>query len=507
MRNVFLRVAAGATLASLTLFPLTAIVCWSAEPLTVGSKKFTESVVLGELVRQLSESSGTPAHHRSQLGGTRILWNALESGEIDVYPEYTGTLEQELLPGIPRDRIQEKLADRGLRMSAPLGFNNTYAIGMAKERARSLSIRKLSDLRKHPDLRLGLSSEFMDRADGWPRVRAKYRLPQKTVRGLDHDLAYRALESSDIDAIDLYSTDAEIEYYDLITLEDDLGVFPRYDAILLYRADLERTHPAALRGILSLEGKISEGMMTSMNSKAKLKRIQEGSVASEFLASELGVEAKPQKKSTATELALTRLWEHLSLVSKSMLAAILVAIPLGIWSARSPGAGHLILTIIGMIQTVPALALLVMLIQPLKLLGLPGIGDTPAIVALFLYSLLPIVRNTHVGLRGIPSAITESAEALGLTPMTRLRRVEIPLASPMILAGIKTATVINVGFATLGALIGAGGFGQPILTGIRLDDYGLILQGAVPAALLALAFQALFDLSEKFWVPRGLRLK
>jgi osmoprotectant transport system permease protein len=159
-----------------------------------------------------------------------------------------------------------------------------------------------------------------------------------------------------------------------------------------------------------------------------------------------------------------------------------------------------ILAVAGVLQTVPSLALLVLMIPLL------GIGAPPAIAALLLYSLLPIVRNVHAGLRAIPEPLRESAEALGLPPAARLLRVELPLASPAILAGIKTSAVINVGTATLGALIGAGGYGQPILTGIRLDDAGLLLEGAVPAALLALAVQGLFDGLERVLAPRGLRL-
>jgi osmoprotectant transport system permease protein len=178
-----------------------------------------------------------------------------------------------------------------------------------------------------------------------------------------------------------------------------------------------------------------------------------------------------------------------------------VAVPLGILAARLPRLGSFILATTGVIQTIPSLALLVFMIPWL------GIGAKPALVALFLYSLLPIVRNTATGLRDIPPSLRESAEALGLPPGARLRLVELPLASRAILAGIKTAAVINVGTATIGALIGAGGFGQPILTGIRRDDVAMILyEGAIPAAVLALAVQGAFDLAERWLVPKGLRL-
>jgi osmoprotectant transport system permease protein len=170
----------------------------------------------------------------------------------------------------------------------------------------------------------------------------------------------------------------------------------------------------------------------------------------------------------------------------SLLAAIVVAVPLGIAAARRRRLGSAILGAAGIVQTIPSLALLVLLIPLL------GIGTLPAIAALFVYSVLPIVRNTATGLQGIPVALLESADVLGLSSWARLVRIELPLALPSIMAGIQTSAIINVGTATLGALIGAGGLGQPILTGIRLDDRSLILEGAVPAALLALAVQALF---------------
>ena len=184
-----------------------------------------------------------------------------------------------------------------------------------------------------------------------------------------------------------------------------------------------------------------------------------------------------------------------------LIIGILVAIPLGIMSVKKQRLGFFILGFVGIIQTMPALALLVFMIP------IFGIYAPPAIAALFLYSLLPIVRNTHSGLSNISIEIQESADALGLRPLKKLMLIEMPLASPTILAGIKTAGVVTVGFATLGALIGAGGYGQPILTGIRLDNYALILEGAVPAAVMALVVQVVFDLIERILVPKGLRLR
>jgi osmoprotectant transport system permease protein len=485
------------------LWALWAAPAWGqvAPPVTVGSKSFTESVILGEMVRQLAEHEGAVADHRKQLGGTRVLWNALLSGDIDAYPEYTGTLLQELLVGDgpgTRDELERALARRGIRMTGPLGFNNTYAIGVTSGLADGLGLESISDLAGHPDLAFGFANEFMDRADGWPGLRDHYDLPQNNVRGLDHDLAYRGLASGAIHATDLYSTDAEIAYYDLRALEDDLGFFPDYQAVILYRADLEARAAEVVRAFRRLETRISASRMSAMNARVKLGGEPESQVAGDFLEQEFAV-----SRSAADRDKESSFWrytrEHLVLVGVSLGAAILLAIPLGILAARRRRLGQLILTAAGIVQTIPSLALFVFMIPLL------GIGGPPAVVALFLYSLLPIIRNTHSGLKDISPGIIESARALGLPSLARLRLVELPLATRSILAGVKTSAVINVGTATLGALIGAGGYGQPILTGIRLDDTGLILQGAVPAAMLALVVQGLFELAERWALPRGLR--
>jgi osmoprotectant transport system permease protein len=485
-----------------------------APKVVVGSKAFTESVILAELVAQLASRTGARVTHRAELGGTRVLWNALRKGAIDVYPEYTGTLSQEIFAGQDmrgEEALRRALADKGVRMSRPLGFNNTYALGMKEETAERLGIRTISDLRRHPELKFGFTNEFMDRGDGWPGLRRRYQLPQQNVTGLEHALAYRGLDNGSIDVTDLYSTDAEIKYYGLRLLEDDQGYFPTYYAVLLYRADLEERAPEVVEALLQLEGRIPQAAMVEMNSQAKPRsgpRVPESRVAADFLAA-----TRPAEAGVVARLLHTT-GEHLFLVAVSLTAAILLAVPLGIVAARRPGIGQVILAVTGTIQTIPGLALLVFimallnLVPPLPLFGkLPGLGTLPAILALFLYSLLPIVRNTYAGLHDIPGTVRESAEALGLPAGARLRLVELPMAARSILAGIKTSAVINVGTATLGALIGAGGYGQPILTGIRLDNVGLILEGAVPAALLALLFQGLFEMAEWRLVPKGLRLR
>ncbi len=474
----------------------------SEERISVGSKKFTESVILADLTAELASASGASVVHRRELGGTRLLFDALMSREIDVYPEYVRTLTNEILgdEGVSEEGLERALAKRNLRMSQSLGFADSYALGMKSETAQLMGIRTISDLAHHSSLRFGFSDEFLRRKDGWPAIRAVYGLSAAQARGMDHDIAYKGLVKGSIDVIDLYSTDAEIGRYGLRVLIDDLHQFPDNQAILLYRAELEREAPRALRAVLLLEGKIDRQTMIAMNATAKIDRRPDAEVAARFLSANLGVAAIVRDEGLGSRL-WRRTMEHLWLSFASLAAAILVAVPLGVLTAKRPLFGHAILATANVMQTIPSLALLVFMIPLL------GIGAKPAIVALFLYSLLPIVRNTASGLTGIPPSIRNSAIALGLTPIRQLQLIELPLATPAILAGIKTAAVINIGTATLGALIGAGGYGEPIFAGVRLDDIGLIMEGAIPAALLALIVQGLFELTERFVVPRGLRLK
>ena len=478
----------------------------------VGSKSFTESVILGDLLAHLGTQAGAEVEHLSELGGTQVLWKALVSGDIDAYVDYTGTI-QELLsklvaPGVElrtESDMRSAMATLDIVMSDRIGFNNTYALGMREATADNLGIIKISDLRDHPDLKFGISDEFMERNDCWRQLPAKYRLPHKDVRTMDHNLAYRGLEHNSIQVTDLYTTDAEIEFYRLRVLEDDKGFFPTYYSVILMRNDLEKRAPKVAAAYRQLENAIDSKAMTTMTAKVRLDRELETNVAADFLNKKMnltipfqGVGAMAEWKRFAGRFLKTTL-EHLFLVSVSLTLAIATAIPLGIASAKNEAFGQTILGVVGVIQTLPSMAILVFMIPVF------GLGAYPAIAALFFYSLLPIVRNTYAGLSQIPRATIESAEVLGLGSRARLRLVELPLALPSILSGIKTAAVINVGTATIGAFIGAGGYGAPILTGIRLSSIPLILQGAVPAALLALIVQYGFSIVERRFVSPGLQ--
>jgi osmoprotectant transport system permease protein len=469
----------------------------------IGSKKFTENVILGEIARGLAQSEGYSVKHREELGGTRVLFEAVRRGDIDLYPDYTGTILREILADQHFDTMDEArpyLAELGLTVSPPLGFNNTYAIVMKPETAAKYGIETISDLADHPDLRFGFGNEFMDRADGWPALKQTYDLPQTNLRGLDHDLAYRAIDADQIDVMDAYNTDAEIEYYGLKVLDDDRHHFPVYNALFVYRTDLGERAPKVVAALDRLGGTIDGKRMRAMNGRVKIEQEDESRVAADFLHTQFGIEFTTSEVPLSQRLLETTI-QHLILVNIPLALGIAIAIPLGIVAAKRERTGHAILGAFGILQTIPSLALLALMIPVL------GIGNVSAIAALTLYALLPLGRGAHAGMRSIPPTIQESAEALGLTPWQRLRHVELPLAGPAIMSGVKTAAVILIGFATLGALIGAGGYGQPILTGIRLDSTPLILEGAVPAAAMAILAQVLFEGLERLIVPRGLRLK
>ncbi len=479
----------------------------SATPVVrVGAKAFAGSQILGEILRLLAREAGAEAEEVQGLADTGKVWNALLGGQIDAYCEYTGTLTQQILAGEKVDnleKLQEALSRRGLRMSRSLGFADNYRLAMTRPLAEKLGINTISDLRAHPQLKVGFSAPFLDRPDGWRALRREYRLPQESRDGMEHALAVRALSSGTLDVTDVYTTsDAPIiQQLDLVVLTDDRHFFPSYDAVILYREDLEHRAPRVVGAWRRLEGKISQDDMVEMNESVTVAKQSERRAAADFLRRRMNLSIEVVDESLG-ERVWARTRQHLLLVSVSLALAIAAAVPLGIVAARRPRLGYVLLAGIGVVQTIPALALLVLLLVLMN-----RIGPLPAIAALFLYSLLPIVRNTYTGLHDISLPLRESAEALGLGSWPRLYLIELPLAARTILAGIKTAAVINVGYATLGGLIGAGGYGEPIMNGVTRSDPHLILEGAIPAVVMALLVQALFEAIERIVVPKGLRLR
>jgi osmoprotectant transport system permease protein len=381
-------------------------------------------------------------------------------------------------------------------MTAPLGFNNTYALVMRRSEAQRLGIRAISDLQKYPDLKIGLTHEFLERQDGWRPLRERYGLPQQNIIGIDHALGYRALANGSIDVKDAYSTDAKIEETDLVVIEDDLQFFPKYDAVFLFRSS---TRADAIGALRRLEGTLDQTRMVRLNAEAE--RTKNYARAADLYFERSAGSPNALNDSFPRKLARWTL-RHLQLAGFSLLLSIIVGIPLGIVASRGGAIGHIILGFAGVVQTIPSLALLALLV-PLPFFG---ISIRTAIAALFLYGLLPIVRNTATGLQDIPRALRESAVALGLSPIARLWKIHLPMASRSILSGIKTSAVINIGTATLAALIGAGGLGEPIISGLNLNDHVTILEGAIPAAVLALLVQWSFDLLDRVLIPKGLQI-
>jgi len=458
--------------------------------LRIGSKRFTESYILAQVLAQ------TAAPHAAVevlpgLGNTAIVYAALRAGSIDAYPEYAGTIAQEILKDGQATSLQamrDRLAPLGLGVDISLGFNDGYALAMRADKATMLGISSLSDLARHPELRLGLSNEFIGRADGWGGLARRYGLPQKPL-GLDHGLAYDAVVAAQVDVIDIYTTDAKIKHLGLNVLADDAAYFPRYDAVVLYRLDLPQRHPAAWAAMQRLTGAIDESAMIAMNAKAELQGMGFEDIAREFLAgARSGNEPAPGFWNKLLGPDLLRLTlQHLSLVLSSVGLAAFVGVPLAVVVAPHAGLRAVVLGSCGVLQTVPSLALLAVLIS-----WIDRIGSVPALIALTLYALLPIMRNTCTGLAEVPGGLTLAGMGLGMTRLQVLRLIELPLSFPTIVAGIRTATSIAVGTATLAAFIGAGGYGERIVTGLALNDKQLLLAGALPAAGLALLFEGAF---------------
>ncbi|MBA5606474.1 ABC transporter permease subunit [Duganella sp. FT3S] len=493
--------------------------------LRIGSKRFTESYILGELLAQTAAPYARTEHLQG-LGNTAIVLAALRAGKIDLYPEYLGTIDQEILrhkAPATLEQIGRELAPLGLGVAVPLGFNNTYALAV---RGAPDGPRTLSDLAARPTLRFGLSHEFIGRADGWPGLARRYGLPQQPA-GLDHGIAYDALRQGQVDVIDIYSTDAKIARDGLRVLDDDRHYFPRYDAVLLYRLDAAARFPAAWAALGRLQGRISAADMIAMNGAAEIDGQSFAAVARGWLAAHplpapsaapampparvsssvpsptptLASSAVATPASSAPHDGLLakvfddKLWlltrQHITLVLVAVALACLAGIPLGVLAAYVPRLRQVVLALVGVLQTVPSLALLALLIPLL------GIGAVPALVALFVYALLPVVRNTCTGVLQVPPGLRLAALALGLRPYQRLWHVELPLALPVILAGVKTAAVMSVGTATIAAFIGAGGYGERITIGLALNDNAMLLAGAIPAAVLALLTQGAFELLER----------
>ena len=500
-------------------------------PVVVASKSFAESYLLAEVFAQLLEAHGYAVDRRPGLGMTDLVMRALIRGDIDVYPEYTGTGLAAVLgetaqggsAAVFRRVSSEYEARWGLHWLPPLGFENTYAIALRREAADSLGISTLSGLAEFaPGLAGGFSPDFLGRADGLEGLAAAYGIEFREARSLLQAVKYQALEAGAVDVIDAYSTDGRISRYDLTVMADDRGFFPPYDAAPLLSRTFYEERQEAVLVLNRLVGRIDVAAVRRANERIEVEGVSIADAAQELLrvvgltdqppgAQEFdhpgGSLLRPSDASLLLSLPV-HMWEnrtelarqvarHLLLVILSLGAAICVALPAGVALERRRSLAEGAIRLAGILQTIPGIALLAFMIP------LFGIGVAPAVAALLLYSLLPILRNTYTGIiEAAPDAVA-AGRALGMTEGQLLRRIRLPLAAPIIMAGVRTAAVINVGTATLAAFVGAGGLGDPIVAGLTLSDHVMILSGAVPAAVLALLVDWGLARAEAGVAPRG----
>ncbi|MGB0716169.1 MAG: glycine betaine ABC transporter substrate-binding protein [Phycisphaerae bacterium] len=474
------------------------------DTITVGSKSFTENRILGEaMAQELESKTNLNVIRRINLGGTMIVGSALKSGEIDVYAEYTGTgwaihlglTEKVTNPLRAYVHVREEYLKRfGIVWLQPFGFANNYALAVRESMANDLNLERVSDLLPHMgSLTAGFTLEFLNREDGFLGLKKAYGLKFADVKGLEHGLLYTALDAGQVDLMETYTTDGKLQKFKVKLLEDDRQFFPPYDCAPIVRQDVIVAHPEVNEVLSQFAFRISDTLMQEMNYAVELEGKSYEDVARE-LRQRLGLIDTPlashQKDdqdsaslsdfiATQGPATLQHTIDHLLLTGQAVVLAVLFAIPLGILLTRYPSLAGPVLGVTGIIQTIPSLALLAFFIPVL------GLGVPSAIAALFLYALLPIVRNTYTGIRNVDPHLIEAARGMGMRDLEILRLVEIPLAARTVMAGIRTATVISVGVATLAAFIGAGGLGQPIVTGLQLNRTSLVLSGAIPAGVLA----------------------
>lgn len=459
----------------------------------VGSKMFGESYLLSEILAQYLEFHGFPVVRKFGLGGTLLAYEALVNEAIDIYPEYTGTLAEVILKDTSKKtfpQLNEAVKPKGLKLIGPIGFANNYALAVRTEVADKYNLKAISDL-VGKDLKTAFNFEFMNREDGWPQLKQVYNL-ELDPRSLEQTLVFEAFGAGKADVIVIYTTDGKVQKYDMVVLKDDKNYFPVYNAGYLVRRKL---NDDVLKLVSDFSNKIDEKRMMQLNAAVDVEGKSYEEVANSFLKEEGYISkdtiVRGRTWRSIAENILQLTWEHLYLVFVSTAAAMLVAVPLGVALFRYKRAAKPVLYIVGLLQTIPSLALLVYMVPWL------GVSVEAALMALFLYSLLPILQNTYSGLESVSPQLIQAAHGIGLSKKEMLFSVELPLAAPIILAGVRVAAVINVGTATIAAFIGSGGLGELIVQGLTLNDLMLMQEGAIPAAVLAILVNIGFTAIEK----------
>jgi osmoprotectant transport system permease protein len=514
-RSGRLRVFNAARLLILGAFLMAPMLSQAIEDLRVGSDLSTESNVLAEIIRQTALKAGEAnVTHELGMGEVSETFTALRTGKVDLYPTSTEMIKSHLLgtasPPDP-DTLNRELEKLSLGMSVPLVKKRKYVLAMPESMAVALKIQTISEALGQPQLRFGLSPRFMKDEMGLKRL--QQRAKKIIVAELDRYQLGDSLKKKSVDVIDLESTDPIIFKNALRVLQDDAKYFSGQQIVLLHRLDVARRFPKTWERLQLLDNSLTEKILLTLNGKVESGSKKTADAVEEFLSLRVPpvtattpVQAReiesqnyqPAPSANYRSNLLHTTQRHLMLVLVALALSIVAGIPIGMLAYGWPRFGKFVHATMRLLDIVPFMALLAFCVV---LIG--TIGTLPALVALLLYGLIPVVTQTHLGLASIPKELRESALLQSLTGLTRFRLIDFPLAAPKILAGIRQCAVVNVGTVAIAALVGVGGYGDAIILGLSEENYGKILSGAIPAALLAIFLHFAFGLFGRVTTPVG----
>jgi osmoprotectant transport system substrate-binding protein len=452
----------------------------SAETIRVGAKNFTEQWIVGELYAQALERNGITVERRFNLSGSAIAHAALVAGEIDLYPEYTGTalavVLKEQARGEASDTVLARVRAHYQREIAatwltPSHIDNGNVLLMRP----GTNIATLSELaRIAPKLTIGLGTEFVDRDDGLPGLERVYGMKFGRIATFSAlALRYGALTERQVDVINGFATDWQIADGALVALADDRALFPPYQLAPVIRNAVLTPRLAAILDAVST--RLDTATMQRLNGLVERDRFEPAEVARAFLD---GVE--PTRAGLPLAALGRAMLEHAALVLASLAVGLGVALPLALLAMRRPGMRAALLGVSALFYAVPSLALFALL------LPVTGLGTVSAVIGLSLYAAMVLLRGLLGGLAALPQQLDEVATGLGLTPRQRFLRVTVPLLLPAFVASLRTALVAAIGLATIAAAIDAGGLGQVLLTGLAQRWPAKIALSAGAAVLLAI---------------------
>ena len=446
-----------------------------SDEILIGAKKFTEGNISAHIVSQLISRIDPSQKTRvlENLGGTGIVTAAIKSKEVDIYVDYTGTLINSFKSD--RRRLEDDLLKEGIYLGPELGFNNSYGLAVGPKSSRL----KISDIKESD--RIGVSHEFYKRKDGYESLKDHYGF-NITPTAVEHSLLYNSLSSDHLDIIEVYTTDAKIRKNNLRVLKDDKKFFPRYDAVVLVNKEFMEDNAELVDSLFTeIEKNIDNNKIMNANYLVEEQGLTYAQAA--------GHVTKTHVDGSSNELLdiLPYFLDHFKYLIITVILCVVVGVPLGAISAKSKKMEKWIVGTVSVLQTIPSLALLVFLIP------IFGLGEVTTLIALVLYGLLPIVKNTYNGVKNIPTELIEFSDLIQMSKLQKLFIIELPLAKEEILTGVRITSVMTVGLTVIASFIGAGGLGMLIVTGLSLNDTDMILRGAIPSALMALVIEFFFQ--------------